>query len=87
VINPGVGVWVGTLEGRLQAVRAKTRATRNKLRDFITLLLLVSTLSYTKMERKAIALRISLINPHCGHSGDFDNIEVLHFGLFYDRIR
>jgi hypothetical protein len=39
VIKPGVGVSVGTLDGRLQADMAKTRTIINKLRNFIALLL------------------------------------------------
>jgi hypothetical protein len=56
MINPGVGVSVGTLDGRLQADMAKTRTNADsKVRDFITLLLLVGTLSYTKTSQRAIA--------------------------------
>jgi hypothetical protein len=55
VIAPGVGVSVGALDGKLQADMAKMRATINKLRDFITLLLLVGPLSYTKISQMAIA--------------------------------
>lgn len=54
VINPSVGVAVGVLDGKLQADRAKARITLNKLRNFIPLLLLIGTLSYTKTWKKAI---------------------------------
>jgi hypothetical protein len=55
VISPGVGVSVGALDGKLHADRAKMRKTTNKLCDFITLLLLIGTLSYTKIPQMAMA--------------------------------
>jgi hypothetical protein len=78
VINPGVGVSVGRLDGRLQADRAKTRATINKLRNFITLLLN----SWTVILYKNLADGNSSLkwrNPRCGHIRDFDKRALILF--------